>query len=352
MPITQVEEFETKTTEELINQLEKIRGQLAEHEKAETEYKQKLEILKESEKRYRNLIEKQGEGIGIVDPRKQFIYANPAVEHILGVEPDQLVGRSLKEFVEPKDFNSLLKQTGKRRQGEVSVYEYDFIRPDRERRHVLITATPYFDEQKQFKGTFTIFRDITERKRVEKDLAEQKRIYQNLFFFEKKISHLDSPGVVHSAIQFIQAEMNAYRVSIALLEEDQSGFRVYDATMYVEGLHKGSFVPHGISYLSEVVQHKRPLYRADIRKIKTKNKIEKKLIKAGIISDFLVPLIVEDECIGTLNCGSLQVDGIPEEKRNMLKRRSQNWKSSSNMLRKWKPSVHWLVELPMTLIIY
>ena len=79
--------------------LEKIREQLAEHEKAETEYKQKLEILQESEKRFRNLIEKQGEGIGIVDPGEQFIYANPAAEYIFGVELDQLVGRSQKSHL-------------------------------------------------------------------------------------------------------------------------------------------------------------------------------------------------------------------------------------------------------------
>jgi PAS domain S-box-containing protein len=70
----------------------------------------------------------------------------------------------------------VVNQTKKRRQGKKSVYEHEIIRPDNERREVLVTVTPYFDDQKQFKGALAIFRDITERKRAEEEVKEQKEI--------------------------------------------------------------------------------------------------------------------------------------------------------------------------------
>jgi len=45
---------------------------------------------------------------------------------------------------------------------------HDIIRPNGERRRVLVTARPRLDRGGQFIGAFSIFRDITERKRVEK----------------------------------------------------------------------------------------------------------------------------------------------------------------------------------------
>jgi len=36
--------------------------------------------------------------------------------------------------------------------------------------NLLVTATPQFDEQGNFTGTFGVFRDITDRKRVENEL--------------------------------------------------------------------------------------------------------------------------------------------------------------------------------------
>ncbi len=145
-----------------------------------TERKQIEEALRESEERYRTVIENQGEGIGIVDQEERFVFVNPAGERIFGVPEGSLIGRNLKEFTIPEQFAVVMEETAKRRMGERSTYELEIIRADGERRHILVTATPRFDSRGQFTGTFGIFLDITERKRAEEALRESEERFQRL----------------------------------------------------------------------------------------------------------------------------------------------------------------------------
>lgn len=58
--------------------------------------------LTASEQRYRDLVERQGEGFIIVDASERVTFANPAGETIFGVPRGGLLGRSLEEFLTPR----------------------------------------------------------------------------------------------------------------------------------------------------------------------------------------------------------------------------------------------------------
>jgi len=131
--------------------------------------------IKESEERYRTLIENQGEGIAIVDPNETFIFVNPAGESIFGVAHGDLVGKNLKMFLEPDQINIVEIESQKRLLKLQSTYEIEIKRTDGEKRTILLTATPQFDSNAQFIGTFGVFMDITERKRIEETLRKFQR---------------------------------------------------------------------------------------------------------------------------------------------------------------------------------
>jgi PAS domain S-box-containing protein len=135
-----------------------------------TALKQAEEALRESEERYRFLIEKQGEGISIVNAEEQFTFCNQVAEEIFGVPPGKLVGTSLKDFTTPESFDVVRRQTERRRAGERDTYEIEIVRPDGEKRQLLVTSTPWLDKDGQFIGSFAIFRDDTGRKQTEKRL--------------------------------------------------------------------------------------------------------------------------------------------------------------------------------------
>ena len=146
--------------------------QLLEQMQTELLRRNRMELaLRDSEQRYRLLIESQGEGICLVDERENLTFANPAADDIFGVPHGTLQGRNLQEFISEQEFAELLKETQARRTGQTSTYESPIIRPDGQRRILLVTARPRFDDSGGFVGTFAIFRDITARKQAEEELA-------------------------------------------------------------------------------------------------------------------------------------------------------------------------------------
>jgi len=138
------------------------------------------ERLKESEERYRLLIENQGEGVAIVDLKEKFIFVNPAAEEMFGVGSGGLLNRNLFDFVEGDQVQILQKETKKRSKAEKSSYEINITWITGEIRTVLITATPQFNKDGELTGTFGVFRDITERKLLEEKIIESEAYHRSL----------------------------------------------------------------------------------------------------------------------------------------------------------------------------
>ncbi len=157
----------------------------------------------------------------------------------------------------------------------------------------------------------------------EKELRRQQRTFKIHFDFEDEITHLQMDSIIGKALDFITGRIGVSRVSIAMLEKDKEGFRLLDVREELDTIRAGRFLPFGNTALSEVVRLRKPVYRPDLREERRKFDTDIELIEAGILSDLMIPLILEGECIGTLNAGSRQVDGISEEDRcglNLLAR--------------------------------
>jgi PAS domain S-box-containing protein len=140
-----------------------------------TDYKNTLEELYRSERKYRLLIDNQGEGIGMVNQDDQFIFVNPKAEEIFGVAPGKLVGKTVFDFLSPENRKFIRDQTELRKKGAENTYELEIIRPDKEKRQILVTATPQYEEG-EFSGTFAVFRDMTGWKSQETTSAKDKFI--------------------------------------------------------------------------------------------------------------------------------------------------------------------------------
>ena len=145
-----------------------------------TEQIEAEEKLRESEERFRTVVENAGEGIGAVDENEVFVFANPEAEKIFGVDEGKLTGRNLMDFLSDEEKKKVLQQTEKRRQGEKSTYELEIIREDGEKRIIVITSTPRWDKDGKYEGAFAVFRDITEHKMLENELRKREEMYRRL----------------------------------------------------------------------------------------------------------------------------------------------------------------------------
>jgi PAS domain S-box-containing protein len=137
-----------------------------------TERKRAERALRESEELYRHLIQRQGEGLAIVDLEERFTFCNPRGDEIFGVSTGGIVGRTTREFTTPEAFEFIKKQTEKRLAGKKATYELEILRPDGDKRHLLVTAAPWLDKDNHVIGSVAIFRDETDRKRAEEEIRK------------------------------------------------------------------------------------------------------------------------------------------------------------------------------------
>ncbi|MBI2302325.1 MAG: PAS domain S-box protein [Armatimonadetes bacterium] len=133
------------------------------------------EALARSERQFRTLIESQGEGCSLIDLGERFVFANPAAHAIFGMPPGELPGWSLLEFCDPEALDTIEEQVERRRSGETSRYTLRIRRPDGERRVILATVSPHYNEHGALDGAFGVYADITDLKEAQDALEERER---------------------------------------------------------------------------------------------------------------------------------------------------------------------------------
>jgi diguanylate cyclase (GGDEF)-like protein/PAS domain S-box-containing protein len=169
--------------------------------------------LRDSEVRYRNLVQIMGEGLTIVDSQEKILFSNPAAENMFGVAPGKLIGHNLKEFMDPSQVDEILLQTDQRKRGEKSQYEVVIVRPDSEKRHLLITATPQYDANGQFISSFGVFHDITLRRQYEQTLEQTRaQLSKQVQELDKKNREMSTSSDMMNMLQNCTAVSETYSV--------------------------------------------------------------------------------------------------------------------------------------------
>ncbi len=136
-----------------------------------TERKQAEQALKESEERYRALIDTTTDAI-IVHSIGQILFANPAALNLLGVATfDELMCRNIFDFMVKTEREGIRERITKVTEGQkVHPQEEEVIRLDGKRVPVEAIGAPiHFVGQE---AILVIFRDISLRKEMSKKLAE------------------------------------------------------------------------------------------------------------------------------------------------------------------------------------
>jgi signal transduction histidine kinase len=88
----------------------------------------------------------------------------------LGYFPAEIIGHPVTKFFHETNRNILEDQMVKRRRGETTPYEISYSRKDGKNIFAIVSPKPIFDKDGQFKGSFAIVTDITERKGAEEML--------------------------------------------------------------------------------------------------------------------------------------------------------------------------------------
>ena len=135
-----------------------------------TERKRAERAIRESEIRYRRIVETTNEGVWLLDSTLLTAYVNRQMAEMLGYEPAEMVGRSVFDFYFPEDVAHKRGILSRRQQGLHEQLEERLQRRDGSELWVRMSATPVFTDSGEFEGAFAMMSDITERKRAEEAL--------------------------------------------------------------------------------------------------------------------------------------------------------------------------------------
>src|SRR5512132_2864384 len=132
------------------------------------------QALRQSEERYRTLVEAQPDPICRFLPDTTLTFVNRAYAEFYGREPEELIGRRWLDFAprdeRPRFLEELSSFTPEHPEGHE---ETRSTRADREVRWYLCHVYGFFDDAGNVLSFQTFGTDITPRKRAEKQLAEQ-----------------------------------------------------------------------------------------------------------------------------------------------------------------------------------
>lgn len=148
-----------------------------------TRQRQAEAALRESEEKYRNILETIQEGYYEVDLKGNYLFFNEAFCTILGVTRKELKGFNFKAFVDEQNyqktfdtFNQVFR-TGK----PAMAYGWEAIRKDGSKRYLEVSISLLRDSFGNPIGFKGIVRDVTERRWAESALKESEAKYRTLF---------------------------------------------------------------------------------------------------------------------------------------------------------------------------
>jgi len=136
--------------------------------------------LKESETKYRMLVETLNEGIWVIDKEAVTTFINPKMAEILGYTIEEMAGCSLFSFMDDEGKRICERLIERRKQGIREQHVFQFLKKDGTRIYASIETSPIKGMDGEYLGAIAGVTDITERKLAEEALRESQKRFQAL----------------------------------------------------------------------------------------------------------------------------------------------------------------------------
>lgn len=141
-----------------------------------TNYKKAQEALETSEAMYRRIVETANEGIWIINHMDCTTYSNSTLASMLGYTVEEMMGLSIYHFVEPSYVELVREQLKRRRRGISDKYDLEMLCKDGSVLSTIMSSKPIVDGNGEYLGSLGMITDITERKNLERQMAQLDRL--------------------------------------------------------------------------------------------------------------------------------------------------------------------------------
>jgi len=145
-----------------------------------TKRKRMEEQLRESETKYRRLVETLNEGVWQIDKDGFTSFVNATMSEMLGYRTEEMLGKHLFEFMDERGVELAQYNIERRKHGIKERHDFELLHKDGTRIHVSISTTPIIDEEENYAGALAAVHDVTEIKEAAEELAKYRKGLERL----------------------------------------------------------------------------------------------------------------------------------------------------------------------------
>lgn len=283
--------------------------------------KQAYQELKESEKKYRQIVETAQEGIWLIDANHKTTFVNDKMCEIFGYSREEMMDQDIFYFMDEEGKEMAMSSMEKRKPGIAGHYHFKYISRDGKEIWTNVSANPLFNDKGEYAGSLAMITNISDEKNAEKKLNKINRLYTLSSQVNQNIVHIkDEEELFRNSCQ-IAYDFGKFKIAwIGIFNReteritmvDQKGMPGEYASLFIDvSYQKGGPLDHvlrtGSYYLcNDVVkslelEHWKPF-----------------AAKQGICSLIVLPVKKSGSLIGTFNLYSSELDFFDKEEIALL----------------------------------
>jgi diguanylate cyclase (GGDEF)-like protein/PAS domain S-box-containing protein len=245
--LTQQLDFEREKTNKVNNELEKrmadyqiinrvLEQEIAGHKQAESQRETALKALRESEERYRALVENASDMVFRTDDNGYLTFVNASTIRLTGYGEKDIIGKHYQEFIHSDLRDEAIRFFGVQFvKGLPNTYsEYPMITKDG-REVWLGQNTQLIVEDGKVTGFQAVSRDITERKWLEKEVRDSEERYRELSIIDE-LTQLYNSRHFYQQLKMEIDRLDRHEHPLTLLLLDLDDFKAFNDTYgHIEG---------------------------------------------------------------------------------------------------------------------
>ncbi|MEG4307350.1 PAS domain S-box protein [Microcoleus sp. D3_18a_C4] len=139
------------------------------------------EALRESEDKYRCIVETADEGIWMIDTEDKTTFVNQKMADMLGCTPEEMIGQSLFVFMDAEGIAIAQANLNRRREEIRLQLDFKFRRRDGSDLWAMVSTNSLVDKQGRYVGALAMVADITDRKQTEAALQQSEAKFRSLY---------------------------------------------------------------------------------------------------------------------------------------------------------------------------
>jgi PAS domain S-box-containing protein len=264
--------------------------------------------LRESEERFRTIVNALPQFIAYTDKDLRYRFVNQTYQEKFGVNREDVLGRTLPEIIGQEAFEEARPHLERALRGERVRYHERFDYAIGDTRDIDGILVPDVSADGGVRGYYAVLTDITPYIEMQEALRQSTERIQIQHQIDRAILAAQSAEeIAHAALSRLQDLIPCRRTSIA--EIDWTGQQARDLVILVEGeLEAKEMTWHPLSGVGQdmidLIQQGHPHMVRDIAALEAPSPMERLMMTYGVRTYISVPLMVQNTPIGALNMSS------------------------------------------------